>query len=175
MTPNPPKVVFDCNIFVQMMLNPHGSAGACKALIEKGEITLFISPRVLAEVAEVLSRPRFKQLVPGMTSERVDAFVEEIAAISIPITNVPEEFRYERDPEDEPYLNLALVTGARYIVSLDNDLLDLMKATSETAREFQRRYPMLRVIKPADLLAAIRLRAGGPASTRRGAGPPSSA
>jgi putative PIN family toxin of toxin-antitoxin system len=152
----PPRVVFDCNIFVQMFLNPNGSAGACKELAEKGAVILFVSQTILAEVIDVLSRPRFKKLFPALTPERIEAFIEEIEAISVPITNVPEEFRYERDPEDEPYINLAVVTGAKYVVSLDNDLLDLMKAKYEASGEFQRRYPMLKVITPAALLAELR-------------------
>jgi putative PIN family toxin of toxin-antitoxin system len=154
----PPRVVFDCNIFVQIFLNPNGSAGACKELAEKGEIILFVSQTILAEVAEVLGRPRFKKLFPALTPERIEAFVEEIEAISVPITNVPEEFRYERDPDDEPYINLAVVAGAKYVISLDNDLLDLMKASNKAGREFQRRYPMLKVITPTALLAEIRRR-----------------
>ncbi|MCI0388790.1 MAG: putative toxin-antitoxin system toxin component, PIN family [Acidobacteria bacterium] len=154
----PPRVVFDCNIFVQMFLNPNGSAGACKELAEKGKVILFVSQAILAEVADVLIRPRFKKLFPALTIERIEAFIEEIAAISVPITNVPEEFRYERDPEDEPYINLAIVTGANYVVSLDKDLLDLMKASNEAGREFQRRYPMLKVLTPATLLAELRRR-----------------
>ncbi len=96
MTAPPPRVVFDCNIFVQMTLNPDGAAGKCKNLVESGDISLFVSASVLAEVAEVLSRPVFRQLVPDLTPERVEAFVGEIAALSIPISNVPEEFHYER-------------------------------------------------------------------------------
>lgn len=155
MTIPPPRVVFDCNIFVQMTLNPSGSAGKCKDLIESGEISLFVSATILAEVADVLSRPVFRQLVPDLTPERVETFVCEIAALSIPISNVPEEFHYQRDPEDEPYVNLALVTEARYLVSLDRDLLDLMDMMSEEGRRFQRRYPMLKIVKPADLLTEI--------------------
>lgn len=141
MTAPPPRVVFDCNIFVQMTLNPDGTAGKCKNLVESGDISLFVSASVLAEVAEVLSRPVFRQLVPDLTPERVEAFVGEIAALSIPISNVPEEFHYERDPEDEPYVNLALVTDAKYLVSLDRDLLDLMDMMSEEGRQFQRAIP----------------------------------
>ncbi len=136
MTSQPPKVVFDCNIFIQMALNPKGSAGRCRELVEEGKITLFVSPAVLAEVTDVLNRPKFKQLVPDLTQERIDSFIAEISGFSIPITNVPEEFRYERDPEDEPFINLAIVTGAKYIVSLDNDLLDLMRTSLEASREF---------------------------------------
>jgi len=60
MTSPPPRVVFDCNLFVQMMLNPGGTAGACQKLVENGKVTLFVSSAILAEVAEVLSRSRFK-------------------------------------------------------------------------------------------------------------------
>jgi predicted nucleic acid-binding protein len=62
MNVEPPRVVFDCNIFVQMFLNPTGSAGACKELAEKGAIILFVSQAVLAEVSEVLSRPHGRKL-----------------------------------------------------------------------------------------------------------------
>jgi len=158
MTAEPPRVVFDCNIFVQMLLNPSGAAGACKRLVEDGEAWLFVSQQVLTEVTDVLSRPRFQRLIPALTPERIAAFVQEIAALSIPITNVPEEFHYERDPEDEPYINLAVVTDARYLVSLDHDLLDLMDSAFEASRVFQRRYPMLRVMTPALFLAEMRLK-----------------
>ncbi len=156
MTPQPPRVVFDCNIFVQMVLNPNGAAGACRKLVESGAVTLFVSEAILAEVADVLSRPRFRKLVPDLTCEGIATFVEEIAEMAIPIANVPEEFRYERDPDDEPYINLALVCDARYVVSLDKDLLDLMKPSYAAGQEFQRRYPMLKVVPPLQLLVEIR-------------------
>lgn len=92
MTASPPRVVFDCNIFVQMALNPSGSAGTCKNLVESGEISLFVSASILAEVAEVLSRPFFRQLVPDLTPERIEAFVGEIAALSIPISTCQKSF-----------------------------------------------------------------------------------
>jgi putative PIN family toxin of toxin-antitoxin system len=156
MTKDPLRVVFDCNIFVQMMLNPNGSAGMCKELVEKGEITLFVSQAVLTEVADVLRRPRFKKLLPTLSLEVVEAFIEEISASAVVIANVPEEFKYERDPEDEPYINLAIVTSANYIVSLDKDLLDLMDATYKESREFLQRYPFLKVIRPTTLLAVVK-------------------
>ena len=144
-----------------MVLNPRGSAAACKALVETGTVTLFVSQAILAEVVDVLNRPRFRQIVPDLTAERIDLFVEEIAKLAIPISNVPEEFHYERDPEDEPYINLALAVDAGYIVSLDNDLLDLMKPAMKTSSEFHRRFPMLRVVKPITLLYEIEQRLKG--------------
>lgn len=156
MTAQPTRVVFDCNIFVQTMLNPCGSAAACLQLVKDGAATLFVSAAVLAEVADVLNRPRFKQLLPDLTPERIAAFIEEIAELAVPIANVTEEFRYERDPEDEPYINLAIICSARYVVSHDHDLLDLMKPHHPVSQAFQRRYPMLRIVAPPQFLFELR-------------------
>ncbi len=150
-----PKVIFDCNVFLQALVNPHGPAGRCKQLVDRGEVELYVSEEVLAEVAEVLSRPRTRTLAPALTFEVIEAFIVDIRLKSICLMNVPEEYRLERDPKDERYINLALAASAKFIVSRDNDLLDLMKPNSETARDFQRRYPLLKIINPTDLLAEV--------------------
>jgi putative PIN family toxin of toxin-antitoxin system len=154
-TPAIPKVVFDCNVFLQALVNPDGPAGRCKKLVDRGEVELYISEDVIAEVAEVLSRPRARKLAPALTLEVIEAFIADIRLKSICLRNVPEEYRFERDPKDACYINLAIVAGAKFIVSRDNDLLDLMKPNSETASEFQRRFPMLKIVTPIDLLVEV--------------------
>lgn len=151
----PQGVVFDCNIFVQMFLNTNGTAFRCYDLVKTGAVELFVTGEILAEVAEVLSRPRFKSMVPDITSELLENFMTDIAAMAIEIKNVPEEFKYQRDPDDEIYLNLAIAVRADYVISLDNDLLDLTNKTGKDSLDFQRRYPMLRVITPNRLLSEI--------------------
>lgn len=150
-----PKVVFDCNVFLQALVNPDGPAGRCKQLVDRGEIELFVSEDVLAEVAEVLSRPRTREFAPALTLEVIEAFIADIRLKSICLRNVPEEYSFERDPKDEQYINLAIVAGAKFIVSRDNDLLDLMKPGIREAREFLRRYPMLKIVQPSDLLIEV--------------------
>lgn len=93
-----PKVVFDCNVFLQALVNPYGPAGRCKQLVDRGEVELFVSEEVLAEVAEVLSRPRTRKLVPALTIEVIEDFIADIRLKSICLQNVPEEYRFERDP-----------------------------------------------------------------------------
>ena len=154
-TPAIPKVVFDCNVFLQALVNPNGPAGRCKKLVDRGEVELFVSEEVLAEVSEVLSRPRTRKLAPGLTIEVIEAFIADVRLKSICLRNVPEEYHLERDPKDERYINLAIVSGAKFIVSRDNDLLDLMNPNSKTAGEFQRRFPMLKIINPTNLLAEV--------------------
>ena len=157
-TPAIPKVVFDCNVFLQALVNPNGPAGRCKKLVDRGEVELFVSEEVLAEVAEVLSRPRTRKLAPALTIEVIEAFIADVRLKSICLQNVPEEYRLERDPKDEQYINLAIVARAKFIVSRDNDLLDLMKPDNKAASEFQRRYPMIEIINPTDLLAEVETR-----------------
>ena len=52
---------------------------------------------------------------------------------------------------DEPYLNLAIATQAPFIVSRDNDLLDLMKND-----EFRKAYPALTIMDPVAFLKHVR-------------------
>lgn len=51
------------------------------------------------------------------------------------------QFSYERDPKDEPYVNLALAAGAKYLVTRDKDLLDLMSEGVSQARTFEGSFP----------------------------------
>jgi predicted nucleic acid-binding protein len=76
-------------------------------------------------------------------------------AKAILLANVPEESHYERDPDDEIYINLSVVANAAYLVSGDKDLLDLETTSTDIARQFPSRYPFLRIMKAADFIAAI--------------------
>ena len=72
------------------------------------------------------------------------------------IKNVPRVFEYQRDPSDEPYINLAIGAQAKCLVSRDKDLLDLMTATDLESKQFRQRFRFLRIIDPADLLHEIK-------------------
>ncbi len=148
-------VVFDCNIYIQIVLNSFGAAKSCYNLIDKNEIELFITQEILEETADVLSRPRIKKLVPALTPALIEDFLEDIASKAVIIENIPEEFKYERDPDDALYINLAVIVPADYLISLDRDLLDLMKDDYKESREFMKRYPFIKVLTPQELLKKI--------------------
>jgi putative PIN family toxin of toxin-antitoxin system len=48
----------------------------------------------------------------------------------------PRTIHYERDPNDEMYINLAIIGNAAYLVSRDKDLLELMTTSADIARQF---------------------------------------
>jgi predicted nucleic acid-binding protein len=63
------------------------------------------------------------------------------------VPDVPKAFTLERDPKDEPYINLAIAAAAQYLVTWDKDLLDL--AGNEL---FRQAYPNLTILDPPTLL-----------------------
>lgn len=91
-----------------------------------------------------------------MTDEIVEAFLLRLRRSSQIIRKVPNRFSYSRDPDDEPYINLAIEVEADYIVSRDKDLLDLMTAYTAEAKEFRQRFRPLKVIEPLEFLKEVR-------------------
>lgn len=149
------RAVFDCNTFIQALFNSSGTAGECFELVRREEITLFVSQDILLEIREVLQRPNLIARFPSITLERIDAFLEEILSFAVEIRNVPRRFQYERDPQDEPYLNLAIEAEADYIVSWDNDLLDLMSGTTVECKEFRQKFRLLKITPPTEFLQIL--------------------
>jgi putative PIN family toxin of toxin-antitoxin system len=124
------RAVFDCVILLQAAARATGPAGACLQAVRDGRLELVVSPAILDEVRDVLTRPKTLRKFPTLTLEAVAAFLEDVAALAVELPDVPRVFTLARDPKDEPYINLALAANARYLVSRDNDLLDLMEDES---------------------------------------------
>lgn len=144
------RAVFDCMLFLQAATNEAGPAFACFRLVGEDKLTLCVSPEILAEVRDVLSRPSIRKKFPRLTDERADEFLQSVAAKGFVLDDVPQAFSYARDPDDEPYLNLALAASARYLVSRDRDILDLANDES-----FRSSYPGLTILDPVSLLREV--------------------
>jgi putative PIN family toxin of toxin-antitoxin system len=144
MSQPPAGAVFDCVVLVQAAANRHGPAAACLRLVDDGRLALIASPPTLAELGEVLRRPRLRERLRTLTPEVTGAFLEELSRKVVTVTDVPARFTYPRDPKDEPYVNLALAAGARYLVTWDRDLLDLME-DNPAGIDFRKRFPDLEV------------------------------
>lgn len=153
---DPPEVVFDCVVFLQAAANEKGPSGRALDLLDTGEIKLLISEEILLEIRNALNHRRVRQRLRGITDERVEALIKRLDKLAIPVNEVPRAFDYPRDPKDEPYINLAIVAGAKYLVTRDNDLLDLMTAEDQLARTFRQLYPTLSILNPVAFLNQIR-------------------
>jgi putative PIN family toxin of toxin-antitoxin system len=145
-----PRAVFDCMVFLQGAGRPAGPARACFRLVDEGQVMLCLSPEILAEVRDVLTRPKTLQRFPLLSQEWVETFVANAASKAVVLAQVPKAVSLERDPKDEPYLDLALAVRAHYLVSRDRDLLDL-----KNDEGFRQRYPDLQILDPVAFLKAI--------------------
>ena len=145
-------VIFDTVTLVQSTINPQGPARKCLAYFEQGKISIAVSRDTLAEVKDVLSRQYIRQRYEHITDEIVAALIELLSYRGIYLRQVRQHFTYPRDPKDEPQLNLAIEVQADYLISRDNDLLDLMNWNQAEGREFQKRFRWLRIVAPEEFL-----------------------
>jgi putative PIN family toxin of toxin-antitoxin system len=152
MTPSPPNVVYDCNIFVQALINLNGPAARCVQKAREGYVVLFASLYVLAEIREIHLKTPAKYRI---TAEQTDELARAIASFATIVADVPEVYRHPYDPDDSHYVDLALRADARLIVSRDRHLLMLADLAREEGREFHARFPSLRILDPVQLLREL--------------------
>jgi len=83
------RAVYDCMIFLQAASNPHRVHSTFR-LVESGAVTLYVSAEVLAEVRDVLSRPRHKAKFPALTDDHVSEFLTAMAKLATLVDEVPD-------------------------------------------------------------------------------------
>ena len=145
------SVVFDTNIYVQAMLGQNGPAYECIQIASRGEVRLFAARSIFVEINDVISRPRLIHKYPVLTTERSAMILRSAAAQAEIVSEVPQVFRIDRDPDDDIFVNLAIAVKADYLVSRDKDLSELMLDS-----EFTSRYPYLKIVNPFEFLQAVR-------------------
>ena len=142
-------------VFLQAVGSGKGAAYAALQRFEAGDFRLFVSRDTLDEVRNVLSRPEIRRKLSLLTDERVAALIGRLESKATLIDPVPRRVVYERDPKDEPVLNLAIEARADYLVTRDNDLLDLMREDYSGAAAFRIQFPSLIILEPVTFLAAL--------------------
>src|SRR5207249_10832702 len=151
--PECPRVVLDCMVFFQAASRPGGPAARLFIeFVEAGHLTLFVSDGILDEVRDVLGRPHIRAKNPTITDERVENFLHRVVQVAEKLDVIPASYSLPRDPDDEPYLNLALAANAHYLVTWAKDLLDLMQDS-----DYRTQYPQLIILTPVALLQALTL------------------
>ena len=162
MTPSIPGAVFDCVVLLQAAASSKGPASACRGFVDNGHVRIFLSPDVLAEVTDVLNRPKLQIKFKALTPDLADAVLRDLTDKAEFLSDVPQVFAYARDPDDEPYINLAVAAEARYLVTWDNGLLDLMDVTTAVGLDFRQRFPDLRILTPVALIRELSAPSNGP-------------
>lgn len=115
------RAVIDANVFVSAAIRTGSSHRVIQAWLENEAFELVICPRLLAEVAEVLGRPRLRRWIAADVAAR---FVETIRLTADLVEDPADVVAVTRDPGDDYLVALAVAHGADYIVTGDKDLLE---------------------------------------------------
>lgn len=135
------RLVLDTNIVLSALLWG-GTPYRLLQLAEQGELQLFTSPMLAAELREILSRSHLanKLIEKGTTADTVTAlyleFARAVSPLSVPRV-VPD------DPDDDHVIACAVAAKANLIVSGDKHLLKL------------REYQGIRIVTAAQAVKII--------------------
>jgi putative PIN family toxin of toxin-antitoxin system len=134
-----PRAVLDTNVLVSALISPGGPSAALLLELRAGAFELVVSPILLAELGEVLGRPKFR---PYVTAAEATAYMELIRhEATIHDDPPPGEDPLSADPDDEYLLDLARAAAADVLVSGDSHLLVLRDVVP--------------VMSPAEFLASL--------------------
>lgn len=117
------RAVVDTNVLLSGLFwrgRPH----ALMEQVRGGTLTLISSPALLAELAEVLNRPKF-QLILARSNTDPDQTLGELRGLAEIIDPPPLPAPVSRDPSDDAVLALAAASRADLIITGDADLLTL--------------------------------------------------
>jgi predicted nucleic acid-binding protein len=123
------RIVVDANVCVSAVLSAVGNPAKIldHALGDVPyDFELYAPPQLFAKIEEVLARPRIAgRLQWGPAQIGAYARRLRLAVTEVP-TGDPEEIpSYTRDPEDDPYVQAAILIGASYIISGDEHVLGM--------------------------------------------------
>ena len=163
---NEPVVVFDCNVYLQALINPEGPAGRCLTLAFERRVRLWASRLTFQELRRVAGYPELTDRFPHVTPDRVADLIAEVEKVATVARNVPHHFKYLRDPDDAHYVDVAVAADATRLVTRDKDLLDLQTDHSVEAKQFrQLTHNRLRVLQPVEFMREVGRSPGPPATS----------
>jgi putative PIN family toxin of toxin-antitoxin system len=139
------RVVADTNILVRALINGV-AASPLMQLWQSKQVQLVVSTETLAELAAVLTRPKFQRY---FTADNVTALLTLLREHGEWVV-INSHLALCRDPKDDIFLNLAIAAQADYLVSEDNDLVSdaALKATMLTDYRIQ-------IVREAELVKAL--------------------
>lgn len=137
-------VVLDTNVLVSGTLRSQETPPAqiLRAWLMERRFRLAVSPALMAEYRQVLTRPVLRRLSPWTDDEveRLLTHIESLADVRVPGWRV---IHACRDPKDDKFLVAAVEAAADFLVTGDQDLLSL------------KQYEGVRIVSPAAFLERL--------------------
>jgi putative PIN family toxin of toxin-antitoxin system len=131
-------VVLDANVIGSGILRPYSKAATILHLAATGMIQMAYDLRILSEYQNILNRPKFP-----FAKEDINAFLDQVEKEGVLVSVIPLKFRLS-DPDDEPFLEVALAARAEAIITGNK-------------RHFPKKeYQGTRILSPAEFLETFK-------------------
>lgn len=115
------RAVLDTNLLISYLLTNGNTISRVMAHWEQGHFVCLQSPQTVDELIDVINRPRLRRYMKTTPQPLLD-LIETDAEYTKGALSLPGACR---DPKDDKFIACAIEGNADYIVSGDNDLLDL--------------------------------------------------
>jgi putative PIN family toxin of toxin-antitoxin system len=116
------RAVLDSGVFVSALLNPRGTPATLLKRAQDGEFELIASPRLLAELEDVLFRDKFRRYVEV---ETVELFLGQVRREATVVRDPDEPAPLKSGDGGDDYLLALAFAQKAVLVSGDSDLLEL--------------------------------------------------
>lgn len=150
------RVVLDTNTLVRGFASRTSPSGEILTLCEERRMLLLLSRPVIVEYRRVLASQDILRRNPSITPTDVERVIRRLRYLGEYLSRIEVEFRFDRDPDDQPFLELAIQGRATHLITNDNDLLSLPAGHDDAAKRFRQRLHALQIVRPAQFIRAIR-------------------
>ena len=110
-----PRLILDTNAPLSGLAHRGSASGRVLGLCENRRALLLMSRPIQAEYRRVLGSAEMLQRNPQITQESVELVLRRLRYIGQYVGQVSARFRFDRDPEDEPFIELVPSTARRHI------------------------------------------------------------
>lgn len=152
------RLVLDTNALLTGLANRNSASGRLLDHCENRRVLLLLSRPVQSEYRRVLGSPEMLRRNPQITPQAIELVIRRLRYVGQYLGQVKASFRFDRDPDDEPFIELTIAAAASHLVTNDNDLLALTTGHDDAAHRFRQRVPGVRVLRPAAFLREFETR-----------------
>jgi len=120
------RVVIDTNVLISAVLKDRDPEAVIMFVAEREDMDWIVSPEIMTEYIEVLSRPKF-----GLPDDIRQNWFDLLDALTVSF-DVDLDFDFPRDYKDAKFIACAVTAGADYFVTGDRDFSEAQKLLSTT-------------------------------------------
>ena len=120
------KVIADTNVLVSAILKDKVPEEVILFLAGRHDIEWIVSPQILKEYKEVLSRKKF--CLPENIKNSWFSAIDNLTSI----VDVDIHAKFHRDQKDAIFLSCAVVSGADYLITGDKDFSEAKRLVNTT-------------------------------------------